>query len=142
VKGKKQQRKPDYLFPFLGFAVSNMVQYQEQIVQGHSPDWRIKEGLLCAIGHLHDQIMNHEELIVQMEPMLIHHVLPELSSAQPFLRSRACWLYGEFGNFRFQDENALKQAIDGIYKNLFVPELPVRLTAATSLAKLLENKIA
>ena len=27
VKGKKAKRKPDYLFPFLSFAVTNMVQY-------------------------------------------------------------------------------------------------------------------
>lgn len=53
-KTKKTKRKPDYLFPFLNFAVQNMGQYQQQLAQGGSPDWRIKEGLLCAIGHLHD----------------------------------------------------------------------------------------
>lgn len=56
VKGQKTVRKPDYLFPFLNFAVTNMNQYAEQIQQGNSPDWRIKEALLLAIGHLHDLI--------------------------------------------------------------------------------------
>jgi len=55
VKGqKKSARRPDYLFPFLHFAATNMNDYQAQIAQGAHPDWRIKEGLMCAIGHLHD----------------------------------------------------------------------------------------
>ena len=86
--------------------------------------------------------MNHEELEAQMEPMLIHHVLPELSNTQPFLRSRACWLYGEFGDLTFNDSEQFKQAIDGIYKNLFAAELPVRLSAATSISKLIRKKVA
>lgn len=51
--------------------------------------------------------MNHEELVAQMEPMLIQHVLPELTTPEPFLRSRACWLYGEFGSFKFANEAML-----------------------------------
>jgi importin-7 len=141
TKGKKQKRKPDYLFPFLNFAVSNMQQYQDQLSQGHHPDWRIKEALLCSIGHLEELIMSHEELSSQMEPMLIQHVLNELQSSQPFLRSRACWIYGEFKMVEFADEANFKNAIDGIYKNLFAPELPVRLSAATSLSKLLNKGI-
>lgn len=116
-----------------------MGQYQQEIAQGHHPDWRIKEGLLCAIGHLHDLIMVYDELVTNMEPMLVQHVLPDLTSEQPFLRSRACWLYGEYGDLTFNDADSLKQAIDGIYKNLFAPELPVRLSAATSLSKLLNK---
>jgi len=77
-----------------------------------------------------------------MEPMLVAHVLPELQSAQPFLRSRACWLYGEFGDLKLGDEGKVKEAVDGIYKNLFASELPVRLSAAVSLSKLLRNSIA
>jgi hypothetical protein len=34
----------------------------------------------------------------------------------------------------------LKQAVDGVYKNLFSEELPVRLSAAISLSRLLDNK--
>jgi hypothetical protein len=54
VKGQKTKRKPDYLFPFLHFAATNMNDYSAQIAQGANPDWRIKEGLMCAIGHLHE----------------------------------------------------------------------------------------
>jgi hypothetical protein len=77
-----------------------------------------------------------------MEPMLIQHVMPELTSSEPFLRSRACWLYGEFGSFKYENEPTLKQAVDGVYKNLFSEELPVRLSAAVALSRLLDNKTA
>jgi len=40
--------------------------------------------------------------------MLIHHVLPELQSTIPFMKMRACWMYGEFGTFKFQDNAHLK----------------------------------
>jgi len=60
----------------------------------------------------------------------------------PFLRSRACWLYGEFGSLDYCDSENFKKAVDGVYKNLFAPELPVRLSAATSLSKLLCNQMA
>lgn len=77
-----------------------------------------------------------------MEPMMIQHVMPEIQSTQPFLRLRAIWLYGEFGEFNFKDDNHVKQVIDLIYKGLYDTELPVKLTAATSIHKLLHNEQA
>jgi HEAT repeat protein len=58
------------------------------------------------------------------------------------MRIRATWLYGEFGSFKFRDLNHVNQAVDLIYRNLQDPELPVRLTAATSIHKLLHNNSA
>lgn len=140
TKGKNT--KPDYLFPFLNYAASNMSQYQEQVNAGGSPDWRIKEALIIAIGNLTEQINRWKELKTSMEPMLMQHVLPELKSQQPVIRSTACWMYGEFGEFKFKKEDHVKQFVDGVYQNLFAPELPVRLQAATAMAKLLKNDIA
>ena len=77
-----------------------------------------------------------------MEPMLITHVMPELKSETPFLRSRACWVYGEFGDYEFQQEDHVKNAVDGIYQALFAPELPVRLSAALAMSKLIKNETA
>ena len=77
-----------------------------------------------------------------MEPMLIQHVMPELESQTPFLRSRACWVYGEFGDYDFKDEDHVKKAVDGVYKSLFAPELPVRLSAALAMSKFIKNETA
>jgi len=48
--------KPDYLYPFLTYAVNNMTEYKEKFTSGQAPDWRIKEALLLAVGHLEDEI--------------------------------------------------------------------------------------
>ena len=56
-----------------------------------------------------------KDLKGNMEPMLKTHVLHELASDQPFLRLRACWVYGEFSGMTFQDNDHVKQVVDGIY---------------------------
>lgn len=48
-------------------------------------------------------------------------------------------MYGEFGDFKFKNQEHIQSAIDAIYKALYDTELPVRLTAATSIHKLLHN---
>ena len=77
-----------------------------------------------------------------MEPMLIQHVLPELNSSTPFLKSRACWVYGEFGEYEFQDTSHVQKAVDGVYQACFADELPVRLSAALAMSKFVQNETA
>ena len=103
-KSTKKAKKPDYLIPFLTFATNNMTMYNDEKSKNANPDWRIKEALLFAVGSLCGQIAEQKELNKSMEPMLMTHVMPELNSDQPFLRSRACWVYGEFGDYTFTDE--------------------------------------
>ncbi|CDW76775.1 UNKNOWN [Stylonychia lemnae] len=134
-KQNKKSKKPDFLHKFLSFCGNILVQYsQKQIL-----DWRIKEAIIYAIGSLYDELVAQKDIKVQLEPMMIQHVMPELQSQIPFLKMRACWIYGEFGTFKFKEVNHVKQAVELIYKQLYDPELPVRLTAATSLHKLMHN---
>jgi hypothetical protein len=69
-------------------------------------------------------------------------VASELTGNVPFLKARACWMYGMFNDVKFVDENHVKAAVDGLYQNLFSEDLPVRLEAALALTKFLDNKIA
>lgn len=55
---------------------------------------------------------------------------------------RASWVYGEFGTFKFSQQGHMKQAVGGVFKQLFDPRLPVKLQAATSIQKLLHNQEA
>jgi len=48
------------------------------VLAGESPDWRIKEALLLAVGHLESEITDQKELEASMEPMLMTHVMHEL----------------------------------------------------------------
>ena len=70
---------------------------------GGSPDWRVKEALLYSIGSLNEIIGLHSDLARNIEPMLKAHVMPDFTSPHPLLRSRSCWVYGEFCDYEFQD---------------------------------------
>ena len=101
TKGRAQ--KPDYLMPFLSFASNNMQQYADAVQAGGCPDWRIKEALLFSIGSLTENIGLYKDLAANIEPMLKTHVLPDFNSPHPLLKSRACWVYGEFSEYDFSD---------------------------------------
>jgi len=45
------------------------------------------------IGYLVDEVSSQRDLLSMMEPMMSYHILPELSSPEPYLRMRALWFY-------------------------------------------------
>jgi len=57
--------------------------------------------LLAAVGVLNDVILKHDILSNSIEPTLMDHVFKDLSSDVPFLRRRACYLYGDFAVLDF-----------------------------------------
>jgi hypothetical protein len=139
-KGRKN--KPDYLMPFLGFVGNNMQQFADGVASGANPDWRIKEALLFSVGSLNETICLYPDLSKNIEPMLRTHVLPDFASNHPLLKSRACWVYGEFSDYEFLDDQHVTQAVDGIYHCLFSEHLPIKFAAALALSKMLKNKTA
>lgn len=55
-----------------------------------------------------------------MEPTMMQHVMTELYEGNlPFLKIRAIWLYGEFGDFHFKDHDHVQKVVDLIYRNLY-----------------------
>ena len=74
--------------------------------------------------------------------ILEQYIFPELQSDNGFMRARACWVYGQFAQFEFKNENHLRATLDGLYRNLSHSDLPVRVNAAISLIKLLDQEIA
>ena len=53
------------------------------------------------IGYLVDEIMPYQDLMSMMEPMMSYHILPELTSPEPYLRMRALWFYRQFESFTY-----------------------------------------
>ena len=98
--------------------------------------------MLYAIGSLSETVNVYDDLSANIEPMLKVHVLPFLTSENMYLRHRATWVYGEFYEFSLNDETHVAQAVDGLYKCLFDQHLPVRFSAAVSLAKFVSNETA
>ena len=103
-----------------------MQQYSDNVQAGNNPDWRIKEALLFAIGNLTETIGLHKDLARNIEPMLKTHVLPDFTSPHPLLKSRACWVYGEFSDYEFTDSQHVQQAVDGVYQSLFAEQMPIK----------------
>ena len=50
-----------------------------------------------------------------MEGMLQNHVYNDMKNPEGFLRLRAVWLYGEFGDYKFKVQDHIKMVIDSIY---------------------------
>ena len=86
------------------------------------------------------------DLQQSLEPLLQQYVFSELQSENPFMRARACWLYGQFGSMPncFQDtpasQNHLVCVLEGIFQNLSHAALPVRVEAALALNGLLNKQ--
>ena len=128
--------------PFLNFASTNMQQYSDAVQAGSNPDWRVKEALLSAVGSLNETIGLYKDLAQNIEPMLKAHVMPDFQSPHAMLKSRACWVYGEYSDYEFTDQQHIQQAVDGVYQSLFCENLPVKFAAALALAKMLTDDTA
>jgi hypothetical protein len=115
----------------------------EQSAANPQGDFRIKEAVMHSLGNLQDQIMASADLQASIEPLLKAYVFSELGSDNPFMRMRACWLYGRFGKMpncfaSEQGQEHLKHALNSIYQNLNHEALPVRVEAALALNSLLK----
>lgn len=128
--------RPDYLHKFIEFVV-------KQLQQPDTPqsDWRLKEAYMQCLSILTDEVPKFKDLKDKMEGVFAQFVLPELKSQWPIRRLRACQLYGNYEDFRYLIADHLKKAVDGVYYNMGAQQpLPVRYTAACSLAKMLRTQ--
>jgi hypothetical protein len=50
--------------------------------------------------------------------MLQNFVFPELESDNGFMKARACWVYGEFADYPFANDDHLRHALNRIYQCL------------------------
>jgi hypothetical protein len=60
-----------------------------------------REAIIHALGCLKEHISTCPGIRNQMESLLMTYIYADLSSSNPILKARACWIYGEFGDFDF-----------------------------------------
>ena len=95
---------------------------------------------MFAIACIIDEINSQKDLKGNMEQMLQHYVMPELANEQPFMRLRACYVYGVYGDLKFKDSAHLKSVVEGIYANMSENQpLPVKFHASCALEKILSR---
>jgi hypothetical protein len=90
----------------------------EAQTSGEGVDWRVKEAIMNLVGNLVDELRPYPDLMSMIEPLMSYHILPELTSPEPYLRMRAIWFYGQFENMTITDLNHIKNAMDGIFHGL------------------------
>lgn len=110
IKASRKQKVSEYLQNYLQVLATNLETPNE--------DFRVKEAILHSLGNLKDHISRSVDLQNSIEPILQQYVFSELTSSNSFMRARACWLYGQFGKFPFNNEDHLRHVLNAIYENL------------------------
>ena len=99
---------------------------------------------MYAFGNLRDRcVWNGQEDMMQLiQAILENYVFPGLDSANPLLQARACWVYGRYGRFEFQNQDHLLAAIEKIVKHLYSDHAAVKVEAAVAISELLVHEAA
>eukprot|EP01100_Stratorugosa_tubuloviscum_P015507 TRINITY_DN897_c0_g2_i1.p1 TRINITY_DN897_c0_g2~~TRINITY_DN897_c0_g2_i1.p1 ORF type:complete len:994 (-),score=396.95 TRINITY_DN897_c0_g2_i1:163-3144(-) len=136
-------RSREHLNEFMVFLSNGLQCYLNEVEQakqqGRPPAISFakqKSGLMLAIGSLAPLLK--KRYINILEQMLQIHVLFEFSSPYPFLRARACWLFTQFDNILFQNQNIFLQALHSILNLLGDNELPIKIFAAVAIKSLVQ----
>ncbi|ODA78543.1 hypothetical protein RJ55_05924 [Drechmeria coniospora] len=134
----KNRRKET--FEILKFVNAVVNEYEQ------SPDDKknhiAKEGALRMIGTLAPVILSKKSPIAdQVEYFLVRYVFPDFTSAQGYLRARACDTIEKFEQLNFQDQNNLLTIYRHILDCMADPALPVRVTAALALQPLIRHDV-
>ena len=135
IRKTRKNKISDYLTAYLTMIVENLQGEQ-------SNDFRHKEALMHAFGLLNLHMAPSPEFRENAVMILQQYIFPELESENGFMRARASWVYGQFAQFEFKNEDHLRLTLDRLYQNLNHNDLPVRVNAAISLIKLLDQEIA
>lgn len=135
IKKTRKNKISDYLSAYLQMIVENMQA-------NASEDFRHKEALMHAFGLLNLHMAATTDYQDNAVGMLANFVFPELTSENGFMRARASWIYGQFSQFDFKDQDHLRAVLDALYKNLEHSDLPVRVNSAIALIKMLDQEAA
>ena len=102
---------------------------------------RAIDSAFLALGSLVDEIEKFPSISGELEGILKQFVLKQFKNQIGFVRMRACWVYGQFYELEFKDVEAFKVAIQCVFEALSDSDLPVRVVAAVSLHKFLDNNV-
>ncbi|RCI13948.1 hypothetical protein L249_8181, partial [Ophiocordyceps polyrhachis-furcata BCC 54312] len=134
----KNRRKQT--FEILKFVNAVVNEYEQ------SPDDKknhiAKEGALRMIATLAPVILSKKSPIAnQVEYFLVRYVFPDFTSAQGYLRARACDTIEKFEQLNFNDQGNLLAIYRHILDCMADPALPVRVTAALALQPLIRHDV-
>lgn len=74
-------------------------------------------------------------------PLLLQHVAPELSNANGFVRSRACWTIQQYASMCRGTDDAMQSMLTQLLERLHDPDMPVRVQAWMAVRPLLDHPL-
>lgn len=131
-----EDKEPDYLNEFFSYIVKSL----DEVAQLGHHDFRIKDALLFIVESLAMVMNKFPDYNQLIEEVLMNHALPALASQHGLERYRALKLYFEYSYLPFNNEHLLKVA-EYVYNSLEDHDIPVKVTAANTLYKLLKKPV-
>ena len=116
---------------FLGFVVAELTAYNE--ASAADKQYRRKDGAMLAVGSLSDKLKSSTRYAQQLEPMILHHVLPEFQSPHGHLRAKAAWVCGQYADIEFSQGNLFQQLFERVLMGIKDVDLPVRVDSVVAL---------
>lgn len=117
--------KTRYLFKFMQFALAVLEKGVNPRTMQKVDDLEV-EAILHCIDILEDQIAEVKAIQNEMETFLVKFVIPYFNNSSGFFRACACKMFGTYGRIKFQNNQNVLLATEGIYKCLTDKDLPVR----------------
>lgn len=130
-----------FMFKFMKYAATTLSTGVDPR-NNKEMDLLLKEAIMHIIGVIEEHINENDDIRGNMEYLLEKYIVPEFSNKVGFLKARACWLFGIYGNLEYKKNEVIGAAIEGLYHCLIDKELPVQVKAAIALSKLLNQKEA
>lgn len=84
-------------------------------------------------------LMKYDKFKDNLEAVLKELVFPDFTSDNVFLKYRACWMYGEFSRLQMDFDHRL-EAGKCLFNSMHDEHLPIKITASSSLYRILRNK--
>jgi len=135
-----RNRGKNHLNSMMTFVGQTMMRYSSAPEAEKKP--QEKDGAMAVIAELEDKLRVVPEYAKQLERILVDHIFPEFSSPHPWLRARACYVFGSFFRLEWANEENYKTGLRLVLKCVVDPELPVRVRAVMALQHLIANPLS
>eukprot|EP01132_Coremiostelium_polycephalum_P003953 gene3953-4939_t len=119
----------------MGFCIQILNHYNSQ--PANERNIRQKDGALVIISALSTYLKGIKFYRDNLEAMLTLHIFPELQSPHGFLRARACTIFAEFYDVKFQNPVAYTAALKQVLMLMSDRDLPVRVKSGSSICQLI-----
>jgi len=135
-----RNRGKNHLNSLMSFVGMCMMRYLS--TPEHEKNSQEKDGCMTVIGELEDKLRAEPAYKSQLEGLIMQHIYPEFNSQFPWLRAKACWIFGRYYKMEWSNPENYLTGLRLVLKCIVDPELPVRVRAVLALQHLIQNELS